>query len=566
MIRETEVDGVQTLLTPKSGPLVAGLTFRVGRADETLATAGITHLLEHLALHHNGLSDYHYNGATGSVVTHFHMQGNEDDVVKYLIGVSDALANLPLHRLETEKGILRTEAASRKAGVADSMPLWRYGAQGYGLVSYEELGLPQLTADDVRAWAATWFTRQNAVLWITSDQVPAGLRVNLPEGTRRPVPQPSSALPTTPAYFGERVNGVVFDAVVRRSTAATVFSGVLEREMYRSLRQDGGYSYVASTSYDPRGDGFAIVTALADALPDKNDAVLGGFVDVLAKLRVGRIDQADVDSVRARAEEALRHEDRDAARLPGAAVNALTGQPNQTGEELLDEVRAVTVDDVHAVTAEAIDSGLLLVPAGLNAEWAGYSPAPTFSNAAVDGLRYQSLRSDQVKLVVGDEGVSLVDASHAVTVRYAECAIALAWPDGARQLIGLDGISVQVEPTLFPIRSDLIARIDAHVPSANLVRMPARDPGSIPRPKPPAPAPPKRGAAAGFVLLIVLASVMGMLTIGCGALIATADPEAYPDDAGLRSPVAYFGFAAVVLAMVWFIVWAVRISRRRKAA
>jgi hypothetical protein len=90
---------------------MAGLTFRVGRADETLATAGITHLLEHLTLFHHGLSDYHYNGATGSVVTHFHMQGSEEDVVTYLVGVCAALSNLPLDRLETEKGILRTEAA-----------------------------------------------------------------------------------------------------------------------------------------------------------------------------------------------------------------------------------------------------------------------------------------------------------------------------------------------------------------------------------------------------------------------------------------------------------------------
>jgi hypothetical protein len=42
-----------------------------------------------------------------------------------------------------------------------------------------------------------------------------------------------------------------------------------------------------STAYDPRGDGCASVVALADALPDKQDAALGGFADVLPKLRVG---------------------------------------------------------------------------------------------------------------------------------------------------------------------------------------------------------------------------------------------------------------------------------------
>ena len=53
----------------------AGLIFRVGRADETLARPGITHLLEHLALHRHGLADYHYNGATGRAITHFHIAG-----------------------------------------------------------------------------------------------------------------------------------------------------------------------------------------------------------------------------------------------------------------------------------------------------------------------------------------------------------------------------------------------------------------------------------------------------------------------------------------------------------
>ena len=586
MIRETEVDGVQTLLAPKSGPLMAGLTFRVGRADETLATAGITHLLEHLTLFHHGLSDYHYNGATGSVVTHFHMQGSEEDVVTYLVGVCEALGNLPLDRLETEKGILRTEAAGRQGGVGDSMPLWRYGARGYGLVSYEELGLPRLSADDLRSWAATRFTRQNAVLWITSDQVPDGLRLHLPEGIRQPVPQPSSALPATPAYFNDRANGVVFDAVVRRRTAASVFSAVLEREMYRSLRQAGGYSYVTSTSYDPRGDGFATVTALADALPDKQDAVLGGFFDVLAKLRVGRIEQDDLDSVCTKADEALRHEDRDAARLPIAAMNVLTGYPNPTAEALLAEIRGVTADDVRTVAIEATGSALLLVPAGLSAAWGGYLPAPTYSAAPIGGERYPSRRSDKVALVVGVDGVSLVDASHAVTVRYAECAIALAWPDGGRQLIGFDGVSVRVEPTLHDLPAGLIARIDASVSPVNLVGMPARDPGAIPQPKTPVEAVPGPAAAAAPVLwpaaakpgpkrstlrtastvvLIALASIMGVLTALCGLMIATADPN-NPDEASLRDPVSYTMLGCILVTTIACVLGAVLVWRRRKAS
>ena len=46
----TLVDGVPTFYVDVDGPFVATLAFRVGRADERLPSAGVTHLLEHLAM------------------------------------------------------------------------------------------------------------------------------------------------------------------------------------------------------------------------------------------------------------------------------------------------------------------------------------------------------------------------------------------------------------------------------------------------------------------------------------------------------------------------------------
>jgi predicted Zn-dependent peptidase len=76
----TDVDGVWTLWAPAQGSLRAGLVFRVGRADETLARGGLTHLVEHLALHNLGLSDHHYNGTTGQIATTFHTHGDPDHI------------------------------------------------------------------------------------------------------------------------------------------------------------------------------------------------------------------------------------------------------------------------------------------------------------------------------------------------------------------------------------------------------------------------------------------------------------------------------------------------------
>ncbi|UWZ40159.1 insulinase family protein [Dactylosporangium roseum] len=485
--------------------MIAGLTFRVGQVDETLSSRGITHLLEHLVLHGRGLTDYHYNGSTGAIATSFTTQGGEDDIVAFLDGVCAALHDPPLDRLETERSILRAEANGRSSGVNEMLPLWRYGARDYGLVSYGELGLPRLTPDDVRRWAETWFTRQNAVLWVAGNRLPEGLRLPLRNGVRRPVPAPSSALPATPAYFLGDEGAVVFDGIMRRSVTGGVLAGIVERELFRSLRQEDGNSYTASAFYDSRGDGFATVTAFADVAPGKPDAVLGGFIDVLARLKVGRIEQADLDAVRAKGEDALDGVTVAVGMLPGHALNLLTGQPVLSAEEIRTELRAVTLADVHAAFLEVYGTGLLQVPDGHSADWAGYVAAPTTSERAVDGRRFGDL-------VVGPEGVSLRHGERSATVVFKECAICLAFPDGGRQLIGHDSITVRIEPTLQSVPPDALRQIDAALAPVT-VWLPARDPSAIPQAASPAGASsgqdkPTTGRVVGATVAFVLAVVV----------------------------------------------------------
>ncbi|HEX6500651.1 MAG TPA: insulinase family protein [Micromonosporaceae bacterium] len=562
MIKETEVDGVPTVVAPTQGPMHAGLVFRVGRADETLARSGLTHLVEHLALHGHGLTDYHFNGATGPTVTHFHMSGSESAVVEFLTGVCTALANLPMHRLATEKEILRTEWSSRTSPANEQMPLWRYGARDYGLLSYEEWGVSSLTAEEVEWWARTWFTRENAVLWIAGDGVPAGLSLRLPSGARRPVPAASSALPVTPAYFVGPSKSIVFDAVVRRRTAASVFTGVLQRELFRDLRQEGGYSYTVDASYDPRDNQVAIVTALADALPEKQSAVLGGFVDVLARLKVGRIDKADVEAVVGQGDESLRHPEAEAARLASVAVNMLTGYPNRTLEELRDELRAVTVDDVHEVAVEASNSGLLMVPRGHCADWAGYAEAPCQSTDRIDGPAYPSREHDDVSLVIGQQGVGIVTATGGSTVRFDRCSAMLAWPDGARELIGHDAFVVRVEPTLWEVPPQALAILDAALPPHQVITMPARQPDAIPQPKPKPKPVTVSPARNGFEMTVLAVSgVAG----GLAALFAIAVTITALTDPGLDAVIAiiFFWAVAAILGAPAAVVY--RRRRKRKA-
>ena len=79
-VRRTEIDGVPTFWHPAPGPLRAALIFRVGRADEQLAQAGISHLVEHLTLASLGERDHPVNGFVDHHRTVFYSSGSAEEV------------------------------------------------------------------------------------------------------------------------------------------------------------------------------------------------------------------------------------------------------------------------------------------------------------------------------------------------------------------------------------------------------------------------------------------------------------------------------------------------------
>nr|WSW44158.1 insulinase family protein [Streptomyces sp. NBC_01001] len=560
-ITTTTVDGIRTVLAPRSGLLTAGLLFRVGRADETLATSGITHLVEHLALHRHGLGDVHHNGATAAAHTEFHVTGTPADVVEYLNGVCAALRDLPMERLETEKEILRTEAAGKSHGPAHAATLWRYGSRSYGLTGYAETGLYRLTADDVRAWVQTRFTARNAVLRITGDTVPEGLDLTLPSGEWHPAPAATSALPATPACFRGDDRGVVLTAVVPRSTEAGLFAEVLGKELFRELRQKGGHSSTATGDYSPRDADSATVTAYADALPQKQDALVGAFVDVFAKLRAGRIEQADLDSVRASALAQFDAPELAGCMLPGHAVNLLLGHRNLTVAEAKAEIEAVTVADLHRVALAVWDDALMQVP-GRGVDRAGLAAAPTDSPEIVSGRRHPAVADTGVFLRLADDGVSRVSPGQRVTVRYAECSLMQVYPDGARHLVGHDGFTVTVEPTLYHrITPAELAAIDAAVPPAVVVAMPPRHPSRIPQPAVPGPVAAPAVRSVWFTALLWVLGVPGLLIGGSVLLLGIALGD---DHDQIPQGTAQDLLKWLIFAGVFLIPWGVCLDRRIK--
>ncbi|CAM5552063.1 hypothetical protein SAVIM338S_04478 [Streptomyces avidinii] len=593
MITETAVNGVRTLLAPGgAGPLTAGLVFRVGGADETLATSGITHLVEHLALHGHGRpGDPHRHGPTAPAHTRFQVTGTPAEVVEYLGGVCAALRDLPLDRLETEKEILRTEAAGLSHGPARLPTMWRYGSRSYGLAGYAEAGLAGLTGAQVRDWARTRFTAGNAVLWITGAEFPEvledlGPALGLPSGPLWPSPEPTAALPALPAYFRGADGRVVLTSVLPRSTAASLFAEVLDKELYRELRQKAGYSYTATAGYCVRDAGSATLVAHADALPEKQEAMVGAFLGVLAKLRAGRIGAADLESVRA---SALARPDAPGLapdRLAGHALDLLLGRPVGSAAGTRAAVEAVTAESLREV-AHALWAGALLqlpgrsaarvaqlgagTPPGtgtgtgeeLVAELAAeLVPAPTGSAEAVTGRRRQALADPGTVLVVGEEGVSLVSERGPVTVRYAECSLVQAYPDGARHLVGHDGFTLTVEPALYGIGPAALAPLDAAVPPEVVIAMPPRDPSRIPRPREASPAPvPAAGRDVWFTVLLWVLGTPGLLIAGAALALGYVMGDAHGQ---IAEDNAWFLFRLLLVAGVFLIPWGLCVSRRSK--
>lgn len=550
MIHYGQVDGIPTVYT-EDGPVGAGLVFRVGIADEPLSQRGITHLIEHLALHGLGVTDYHFNGTTGQTFTNFLTRGTPESVTVFLQQVAVGLKNLPMDRLEIEKGVLRSEADGRSSGVYERMLFWRYGAQGRGLLEYRELGLNWLGRDELQQWAQTFFTRENAVLWFTGMTPPADLHLDLPSGQRKPLPAMPEALPETPSYAVESSKLLGYHGIVKRSTAATVLVSVLHREMFRRLRQETGFCYTPVVDYVPVDADHAEIVAVLDPAPDQRAAALSEFVDLIAQLRWGTVDSEALDEVKAMITRAQSEDGVEAGRTPAVAMDLLMGTTSPTIEDVRAEVATITAADIRAAAAELADSAFLLVTEETAADWAGFVQAPLTSPDVMRGEGLPAINNPDLSLIVSDEGVSLVASDGAATVAFAECAAVLKWPDGGRTLIGTDGMGLALEPTLFPLTDEHRATIERHVPPHLVVPMPHRSAEQIPSP----PGEPydvvrRRGRRLAWLMIaawtLVGLGVLSLVISVGGSLWMNAAPDDFRTQQIIRGAMWFVGivFAA----------------------
>jgi len=469
---QRQLGGVPFFAVEAAAPVYAGISFRVGRADETAASTGVTHLIEHLVMPPASYPDVECNGTVENLFTTVWASGSSSNVARFLREVLERANELPFERLEVERRILAAEQDTRSVGSIQQAIALRFGPVAHGLTGYLEYGVQRLTEDEIAAWTAERFTVGNAVIWATDPGLE--LDVTLPSGSRRPVPEPRliEYVEYPSVYESDAGGGVLLSMLVSRSYAFGIGRTVLERRLRDRLRYELGLSYDVSTdSMSLTGE-----RTLAWVSADVSDVNLERWCEealrVFDELAADGPTDAELESEKARA----RQDDLDAspARWAGwltwTAEQHLLDNPYESRDESSRAFEEVTREQVAEALQEARSSLLLVGPEGTPV-LPGFAEYPIYSTQRVSGRRHRpSGRRDRVRrslrdveLISSPEGVTSARRDWAVTALYESTVLCMRAP-GARTLLTDDGFFLPIVADDWTHGDELLEEIDRAIP------------------------------------------------------------------------------------------------------
>ena len=485
------VDGVTVLhVDSSSGWHSAFLVFRVGRFDETLPTSGITHLVEHLCFSGQGRPEYQFNAAVGGRFTTFFMESSAPaDVADFVATVCQGLTEDHPERMEQEKGVLLTEAASRGgAGALGSCLIERYGAVGPGLLGYAEFGLHKLTWEQIAAWRSHWFTAENAVLCIHGE-IPANLRIDLPHGQ---IPEMPALLPMDvqlPAFtMTGQDGGIGMSLIGGESPAFPVALDILERRLTSELRHDRGLSYSIQGATEYLDANLRHAWLAADALPDNTDMAAHVMLDTFKELADSGCTSEELAGARRRARDAYWSPAAPLHVMHRQAEQILFQQPPRDPSDSLRLIGEVTCGDVASAARGLHDQMIVATPHLLPAVQDLMPRLPMWSATAVkDGVSYQ-MRDSAATLTIGDKGVMITaEPGKFAAVHSNKVAALVKWSDAKLTLVGTDGFTVLLDPADWDGAGDALRMLENRTDPDLVVTIDAPGPpGWRPAPRHPA--------------------------------------------------------------------------------
>ncbi|WP_405013401.1 M16 family metallopeptidase [Kitasatospora sp. NBC_01539] len=480
------IDGVPVLWAEAPGPLEAVLMVGCGVRDETLRTAGVTHLVEHLAMSTLPRLHHEHNASVDLATTQFTCSGRPEQVTAFLAAVCEALADLPLDRIDREAGVLAAEEGRVADPVTAELLSGRYGVQGPGLAAYTGPGADRIPVEAVRDTVSRHFHRGNAVLLLTGPP-PAGLRLPLPDGVRPDRTAAPEVLLPGPAWWQEDLPGLGLTLRGDLDDPALLLAfTVLSERLRRTVRHEHGLSYDVGGDNVFTGPGSGERTVCLDARDGQEQRVAELlWQEVLKVARDGVTDAELADEV-----EGLREALLDPRAVLGglgeAAGALLFDDVFQEAEPRLAALGETTPEEVRAAFAAALETVLVVVPCGVELDVRLPDGRPLPKHSCIVGRelpagaqvfrpsltdRLLSSAARRVRLGVDAHGVWLRGPDGEVHgVPFAE-VVGVEMRGPGRVVFGRSTCSVPVLPDFFAGIGPAVAAIDAAVPAA--LRYPA---------------------------------------------------------------------------------------------
>jgi predicted Zn-dependent peptidase len=365
----TLIDGVPVVSAPLEPVATATLIFTVGARDATARTAGIPHLVEHVVMRRVGRVSAPHNAVTDADSIQFFVSGSDAEIVDFLARVAEAIAWLPQcteDDVAPERRTIGAELGANGEEVAIGPLVIRYGLVDLGVVDFGQPTYRTLSVGAVHDFARRFLHRGNAAVTITG-AVPNGLRLPLPEGTRRPARDiPPTIREDLPGWATSYAAPLALNLELRGSQAQAIVTGAcLEAFLYRALREELGIVYSVHSHGFGLDDELVNLSLALDPDPDSIPAALETAVRGLQAIASSGPDPEDLRHVRDGLASTTDHH---AARIEWLSVVA-TGEARgrrddvPTYADAAAQLQAVTSDDVQNVVAEALAS--LLVTVGI---------------------------------------------------------------------------------------------------------------------------------------------------------------------------------------------------------
>jgi zinc protease len=462
------IDGVPAYVGNHHGPVVAGLTFRVGTADEAALDRGTTALLAELAV--IDVDEVAFD--VGTTLTSFVVSGSTDTVADALASVCHALPAFDDDELLQLADTILDDPADAPSLQTTMLGL-RFGAQSYGMGALAPFGLLRIDGDRAREWAAKYFTRDNATLWSTGPLAPH-IALPLPRGHRVELPPRVEAECALPAWCPNSWLGSVFRDAVDCSivAAGSDATTVALRAFAAELRDRLHDSDVATTEAQLDATTWAPeLTHIALTLPTRargNEGIecILGTIDDFTDLGPDPDELADaIAEVRASCT--------DPKNMPAVAEmladdELRTGRP-RTLDELLGSVGNVSAADVAAVFDEMRNEIMVAAPSDAEIVDPRFALLERAAGFALDGTRYRRAQAigtpdDDARLIVGPDGVAYLRADEALTVCFDDCAAAVMYPTRAITLVDIDGTIIEIAESDWHDGALAFATIEAALP------------------------------------------------------------------------------------------------------